>query len=200
MLLPLKGPAAVPEDFIWRMDVERNHAMIRAGLLTDDDPIELLEGWFVAKMRKSPPHSYATGEFRHVIEVMLPPDWHVYSHDPITTADSEPEPDGLVVRGGLRDYADRHPGPEDVALVVEIADVTLTRDRMLKKRIYARAAVPVYWIVNLVDRQIEVYTDPTGPAEEPTYRQRQDYPADAQVPVVVGGAEVGRLTVADLLP
>jgi hypothetical protein len=59
--------------------------------------------------------------------------------------------------------------------------------------------VPVYWIVNLVDRRVQVYTDPTGPADEPTYRQRKDYAETDEVPVTLDGREVGRIPVRELL-
>lgn len=118
----------------------------------------------------------------------------------MTTEDSEPEPDVVVVRGERRQYRDRHPLPHEVALVVEVADATLQRDRKLKKRIYARAGVANYWIINLIESCVEVYTVPSGPAEFPDYQQRQDYgPAD-EIPLVIEGREVGRLAVRDVLP
>jgi Uma2 family endonuclease len=180
--------------------VAQYHEMIRAGILTDEDPVELLEGWLVVKMPKNPPHRLATELTREALGQRLPAGWHVQSQEPVTLADSEPEPDALVVRGDRRQYGDRHPGPQDLALVVEVADTTLARDRGVKKRLYAEARAPVYWVVNLVDNQVEVYTDPTGPAEEPDYRQRQDYSPSAEVPLVIDGREVGRLAVRDLLP
>lgn len=118
----------------------------------------------------------------------------------MTTSDSEPEPDLGIIRGDIRNCVDHHPGPADSALIVEIADSSLRRDRGRKKRIYAGAAVRVYWIVNLVDRQIEVYTDPTGPGDKPDYRQHDDFGPGSAVPVVIDGKEIGRLNVADLLP
>jgi len=84
--------------------------------------------------------------------------------------------------------------------VVEVADASLNRDRTIKKRLYAAAGIAVYWIVNLVDSQVEVYTDPTGPGQQPDYRQRRDFDRAATVPVVIEGKEVGRLAVRDLLP
>jgi Uma2 family endonuclease len=124
----------------------------------------------------------------------------VDSQEPFTTGDSEPEPDVMVVRGALRDYPDGHPRAEHVALVVEVADTSLRTDRGTKKRAYARAGIPVYWIVNLVDRCIEVYTDPTGPTEEPDYHQRREYSPNETIAVVFDGVEVGALPVAELLP
>src|SRR5205823_1917874 len=94
---------------------------------------------------------------------------------------------------------DRHPGPRDTALVIEVAESSLHIDETAMLRACARARVPVYWIVNLVNRRVQVYTDPTGPAEEPAYGQRQDYPETYEVPVVLDGHEVGRIAVRDLL-
>jgi Uma2 family endonuclease len=192
--------AAVPPDVIWRLSVDQYHAMIHAGILTDDDPVELLEGWLVAKMPKNPPHRAVTRLIRQVLERLVPAEWYVDSQEPITTDDSEPEPDVVVVRGETRHYLDRHPGPHDVGLVIEVADTTLQRDRGFKKRLYARAGIPVYWIVNLSDNQCEVYTEPSGPEPQPDYRQRQDYGASDVIPVVLAGVEVGRIAVRELLP
>jgi len=192
--------AAVPTCPIWRLSVDQYHAMIQAGILTDDDPVELLDGWLVLKMPKKPPHRIVTHLIRRALERLVPAGWYVDSQEPITTADSEPEPDIVVVRGQTQHYFDRHPGPQDVALVVEVADTTLEHDRGLKKRLYGQAGIPVYWIANLPDNQFEVYTDPSGPAEEPDYRQRHDYGLADAVPVMIEGVEVGRVAVRELLP
>lgn len=193
-------PPAVPPEPTYRLSVEQYHQMIRAGILTEGDPVELLEGWLVQKMGKNRPHSVATRRLRKALEGIIPAGWMVDSQEPVTTDTSEPEPDGLVARASTEDDIDRQPGPQDVALVAEVAESTLQRDRGWKKRIYARAGIPVYWIVNLVDRQIEVYTEPTGPAEQPDYRRRQDYGPTNQVPVVIAGEEVGRVAASDVLP
>lgn len=192
--------AAVPTDLIWRLSVAQYQAMLRAGILTEDDPIELLEGWLVPKMPKNPVHRAAMRLIRQALEGLMPPEWYVDTQEPITTLDSEPEPDVMVVRGETRRYLDRHPGPSDVALVVEVAEATLQRDRTFKNRLYARARIPVYWIVNLLDNQVEVYSDPSGPVEQPDYRQRQEYRLPDVVPVVIEGIEVGHIAVRELLP
>ena len=115
------------------------------------------------------------------------------------TSDSEPEPDVAVVRGNRRDYGTRHPGPQDTGLAVEVSDSTLDQDRTVKLQIYARARVPVYWIVNVVDRQIEVYEQPSGPTPDPAYGNRRDYrPGDA-VPLVLDGNTVATVPVTELL-
>ena len=193
-------PATVPTEPIWRLSVAQYHEMIRTGIVTEDDPVELLEGWLVQKMGKNPPHRLAKRLTREALERLVPPGWYVEEQEPVTTDDSEPEPDVSVVRGQPRQYLDHHPGPQDVALLVEVSDATLGRDRGLKKRVYARARVPVYWIVNLPERRVEVYSDPSGPAEQPDYRQRQGYGEADEVPLVIDGREVGRIPVRELLP
>ncbi len=193
-------PPALPPGPVWRFTVDQYHAMIKAGILTEEDRVELLEGWLIPKMTKNPRHCTATWLARTALERVTPAGWYVDSQDPVTTSESEPEPDTAVIRGNRRDYTDRHPGPADTAMLVEVSDSSLGRDRGLKKRVYARAAVPVYWIVNLPENRIEVYSDPTGPADEPDYRQRRDYLAGEEVPVVIDGREVGQVLVRDLLP
>lgn len=195
------GPSAgKPDDFIWRLSVGQYHEMIRTGILTADDPVELLAGWLVYKMPKNPPHRIATRLVQQALEAVVPTGWYVDAQEPITLNDSEPEPDVMIVRGETRDYRDRHPGPEDVALIVEVADSTLERDRGVKRMVYARAGIPVYWIINVSERVLEVYYDPSGPDEDADYRQRRDYGLSDSVQVMIGGLEVGRVAVRDLLP
>ncbi|MFN8489728.1 MAG: Uma2 family endonuclease [Caldilineaceae bacterium] len=199
--LPTIEPSTtVPTEPIGRLSVEHYHAMVQAGILTDDDPIELLEGWLVVKMTKNPPHRVITGLIRQALERILPNGWYVDSQEPITTNDSEPEPDVVIVRGERIDYLERHPGPEDVALVVEVADATVRRDRGTKKRVYARAGIAVYWLVNLVNQQIEVYTQPTQSGKQPDYKQSHIYHLDDRLPVTLNGVEIGQLAVRELLP
>lgn len=174
--------------------------MIQAGILTEDDRVELLEGWIVPKMPHNPPHDGTIQSAGEVISSHLPPGWRVRTQSVVTTSDSEPEPDLAIVRGDRRTYLSRHPGPADVGTVVEVSDTTLARDRDLKARIYARAGIGVYWIINLVDMQIEVYTDPTGPDPSPCYRQRQDFLISQSVPLVLDGQTVAQVRVRDLLP
>ncbi len=199
-LSPLIEPAATPRDPIWRLRVEQYHAMISAGILTADDPVELLEGWLVYKMPQNPPHRVATRLAQTALERILPVGWYVDGQAPITLEDSEPEPDVAIIRGEPRLYVNRHPGPADLALVVEVADATLLRDQGAKKRLYARAGVAVYWIMNLPDRRCEVYSNPSIVGGESDYRQRDDYgPSDA-VQLIIDGQAVGSITVADVLP
>jgi Uma2 family endonuclease len=196
---PMPVPV-VPSDLFWRLSVDQYHQMIEADILTEDDPVELLEGWLIQKMPKKPPHRVITKVTRDALARIAPAGWYVDSQEPVTLQDSEPEPDAAVVRGDTRQFLDRHPGPQELGLVVEVADTSLQRDRTFKKRVYARAGIPVYWIVNLADGLIEVYTEPSGAAEHPDYQRRQDYRPSDEIPLLLEGREVGRLSVRDLLP
>jgi Uma2 family endonuclease len=185
---------------IGRLSVQQYHAMARAGIFPEGAPVELLGGWLVSTMPKSPPHSGCTRLIRKALAPILPMGWEVDSHGAITTDDSEPEPDIALIRSDLRDYVDRHPGPGDVAKIVEVADFSIERDRGIKKSVYAHARIPIYWIVNIPERQVEVYTDPAGTGEEADYQQRRDYGVAETVPVVLNGREIARIAVRDLLP
>src|SRR5579872_6769024 len=122
-----------------RFTVAEYHHMIRTGLLTEDDPVELLEGWLVPKMGCNVPHDLAIERVMETIRA-LAPGWRIRGQSAITLADSEPEPDVAVVRGPIPVQATHHPSPSDIALVVEVADSSL----LDKARIYARANIPVY--------------------------------------------------------
>jgi Uma2 family endonuclease len=193
-------PAPPPEP-VRRFTVDEYHRMIHLGILKEDDPVELLEGWIVAKMPRNPPHDVAVALTQTALSAAVPQAWICRGQSAVTTTDSEPEPDIAVVRGPIRRYVANHPGPADTGLVVEVADSTLTRDRTLKARLYARAAIPIYWIVNIPNRQIEVYSDPTAAdAAEAHYRQRQDFDAFGAVPLVLEECTVSMIPVRDLLP
>jgi Uma2 family endonuclease len=85
-------------------------------------------------------------------------------------------------------------------MLAEVSDSSLDRDRNDKGRIYARARIPIYWIINLFDRQVEVYTDPSGPTAAPAYAKRQIFKVGDAVPVMLDGALVGSIPVAELMP
>ncbi|MEY4531724.1 MAG: hypothetical protein RLZZ156_2445 [Deinococcota bacterium] len=159
-----------PADLgLWRFGIGQYHQMIRQGIL--EDRVELLDGWVVEKMPKNPPHSLANALTRAYFEG-LGLEFLVRTQEPITLLSSEPEPDVVLVKGMLRDYANRHPSAEEIVLVIEISDSTLERDRVWKQRIYAESNIAMYWIVNLVDKQLEIYSQPKhGQYAEPQIYQ-----------------------------
>lgn len=175
-----------------------NH--VRTGFFEEDDPVEFLEGFVVLKMPADPPHDGSTMMAQRLLDRLVPAAWGARCQSGTKLDESRPEPDVAVVRAPLRQYFVRHPEPVDLGLVVEVSDSSLSFDRRHKARVYARDGIPVYWIVNLIDRRVEVYTDPTGPADLPQYQTRQDYPAGTAVPVVLDGVAVGTVPVDELLP
>lgn len=183
----------------FRVSVERYHRMITAGIFTEDDAVELLDGWIVNKMARNRRHIIVTTLVSHAFAELIDDQHHIETESVLTLATSEPEPDVMIVRGSLLDY-DEHPTGHDVPLLVEVADSSLQRDQTHKKQIYAAAEIPVYWVVNLPERQIEVYSQPSGVTANPNYYQLQSYRSDDEIPVLVDGREIGRIPVKSLLP
>src|SRR5262245_61940767 len=107
----LPGGPHLPPEPVWPLTVQQYHAMIRAGILNEDDPIELLEGHLVQKMPKNPLHSFVTEALREAAAAVLPEGFIVRSQEPVTLPTSEPELDITIARGKRIDYAKRHPGP-----------------------------------------------------------------------------------------
>jgi Uma2 family endonuclease len=162
-----------------------------------DVRIELVDGRIFRRDDMNPPHVVTTGRAKRAIESVLPSGRFIRKDEPIRIPDfNEPFPDLAVAHGDMETYAERHPGPKDVSLVIEISDATLGKDRGDKRINYGRAGIPVYWIVNLVDRQIEVYSGP----QPDGYATRADYRSGQHVPVVMDGTIVGQIAVDDVLP
>ncbi len=176
--------------------------LIAAGILTKDDKIELIEGLLVQREPRDPPHDGTVGIVADVLNAVLPDGWNYRCLSSLELPDSQPEPDFAVVRGSgdRRTYMTHHPTPADTALVIEVANATLAFDQRDKARIYARASVVCYWIINLEDRRIEVHTQPSGPGDSPAYASVQNYAPGDAVPLVLDGATVATIPVADLLP
>jgi Putative restriction endonuclease len=200
MTPPTGGMFQLPPYPVWKFSVDDYHRLIESGVLTEDDPVELLEGWIVPKMPRNTPHDVCLDKSQEALRAILPAGWRLRVQSAITTPDSEPEPDFAIVPGPANRYLANHPLPQDITTLIEVADSSLDRDRNDKGRLYARAAISIYWIINLVDSQVEVHTAPTGPDPSPCYRQRQDYDRNANVPLMIGGQHVGQVAVRDLLP
>jgi Uma2 family endonuclease len=192
-------PAESPPPNIHRFSVEQYDRIVDHGGLGPDDRLELLEGWIVDKMLQDPPHAYVTDITRDLLQAVLPKDWKLRDQKPIATPDSRPEPDLAVVRGPLQRYLHQHPAAADIAFVVEVADSTIETDRLRKLRIYARVRIPVYWIINIPERTVEVYAQPKA-GKTPSYRQCEIFGRHEAIPVIVEGQEIGRIPVREILP
>ncbi|MGH2459093.1 MAG: Uma2 family endonuclease [Chloroflexota bacterium] len=142
-----------------RWSREEYDKMIDAGILGPDDRVELLEGEIVQVAPQHAPHASGVVAAGEALRSVYGAGFSVRIQLPLAaTADSEPEPDVAVVRGHWRDFTRAH--PTTALLVVEVADSSHPADRRRKGRIYAHAGIAEYWIVNLIDRVVEVYRDP----------------------------------------
>jgi len=173
--------------------------LIETGFLGPGDKVELLGGQLCVSEPQNNPHATAISLGLEALRQALAPGWHVRVQLPIALDDeSEPEPDLAVVSGGPRDYADH---PSRPALLVEVSDASLALDRGHKGSLYARARLPEYWIVNLVDRVLEVGREPGLEAGAPygwAYRVVLTLGPDERVTPLA--APTARIPVADLLP
>jgi Uma2 family endonuclease len=179
-----------------RITVDEYERIIASGVLNEPKKVALIDGYLVTKMGKSPEHGFSVKEVLKELARTLPPGWTWRQEQPVRISPyDEPEPDIAIVRGSDADYRHRIPEATDVGLLVEVSATTVNADRM-QGNVYGRSAIPVYWIVNLVDRQVEVYTDP-GPTG---YASRTDFMSGQQVAVVIEGRPVGQIAVDNILP
>src|SRR5712692_3578096 len=174
--------------------------LIDYGFLDEDDPIELLDGLLLVKEPQASPHRTAVLLAAKAVERAFGEGWFVQTQSPIILDDrSEPEPDVCVVRGSPRDYVDSH--PTRPALIVEVTQAGLRIARGRKAAAYARARIADYWIVNLIDRVLEVHRQPMrpGPARRHWgYAAIETLGADATLAPLA--APSAGIRVVDLLP
>ncbi len=188
----------MPNGPVRKFSVAEYHQMIAAAVLTENDAVELLEGWIVPKMPHNPLHDWTVQGIDDQLRLRLPPGWGIRIQMAVTLLDSEPEPDVAVVVGDRRKFRNRHPGPEDIGLIIEVAESTLRQDRTEKAAIYARAEIKHYWIVNLVDWRIETFSQPRSAGRRSTYLKKPVYRAGGSIPLVLGQHRVS-VPVDDLL-
>lgn len=162
--------------------------------------VELIEGQVIDRAAMKSPHAIAIDLMDVALQSVLREGYYIRQQKPFVISDlSEPEPDIAVVPGMIRDYAEAH--PTTATLLVEVADTSLRYDRTVKDSLYAKAGIAEYWILNLGDRQLEIYVDPAiDKAAEYgfSYRTKRKYDSRQVVSSVVG-VEVA-IAVADLLP
>jgi len=173
--------------------------MVEAGILGEDDHVELIDGEIVKMAPQGKPHAAAIRRVHVALQRAFGPERYVQVQLPMTPDDvSEPEPDLAVLPGSPWDFDEEHPAT--ALLVVEVAESSLSFDRKRKGGLYARAGIPEYWIVNLKRGRLEVYRDPAPDASADLgwrYRTvRSLVPGDEIVPLGIDEP----VAVSDLLP
>lgn len=162
----------------------------------DGAKAELLGG-IVFKMTAKPPHMIAVHRLVDGLKRLAPePEWVVTKEDSIELGRWLPLPDSTILRGPLESYSERLPAKHDIRLIVEVSDTTYAKDRGLKYRRYAASRIPVYWIVDLNRRRVEVHSSPSGRS----YRTVEFFEAADHLPVALDGVCVGHILVGDILP
>jgi Uma2 family endonuclease len=189
-----QAPARTSHRQLYRLNVRQFEAMIGAGVF-GSKKVELLDGVMVKKMTMYPPHVFAVmalGELQR--DILSRTDWSVREEKPIHLGTRwRPEPDIVVARGPMIDYAKRTPTQNDAALVIEVADSSYEDDIGLKLKCYEKHGIPEYWVVDLYRRQVEIRT--RGAAGFGTVVVRKE--AD-EIPVTLDGREYGRIAVSRL--
>lgn len=142
--------------------VQDYHQMSELGILDPSERTELIAGQIVLMTAKGTPHVIALQLLASHLQEQIGGIALIRTQDPIRLDNfSEPEPDLAIVKGTILDYAQQHPNPEDVYLVVEVADSTLKQDCEVKDKLYARSSIPEYWVVDIKNRQVQIFRNPT---------------------------------------
>jgi Uma2 family endonuclease len=157
---------AIPERQTRRWSRLEYERLIDLGVFQPGEPIELIGGELLVAEPQGPPHYTAIRKVGRSLERAFGPGWEIRTQGPMGLGEeSEPEPDVAVVPGEPEDYGSAH--PSGAALIVEVSESSLVFDRNHKGSVYARAGIPDYWIVNLVEGVLEVYRDPAPDAAAP---------------------------------
>lgn len=176
--VPVLPHSRAPTFSVRRFTIEEYHRMGEVGILGEDDRVELIDGNILKMSPVGSQHAACVSLLNRLLRP-VEESAIVRIEDPIVLNDeTEPQPDIAVVRFKEKLYADAHPRPEDVLLIIEVAETSLEEDREIKLPRYAASSIPEVWIVNLVENLIEVYRDPLALANgTPGYHSRMDVPS-----------------------
>jgi len=208
--MPVAQRPGLPEDRAMAVPftVEQYHRMISTGILREGEPIELVDGFLVRKDRSSqganpmtvgPAHALVLAKLAAALGGLEPHGCHFRPQSPITIEpDSEPEPDGAIVRGLPDNYPDRQPAPTDVCCVIEVSDSSLAFDRTTKLRLYADAGIARYLVFNLIHHMIEDYEQPL--VGQGRYERLTVHHRDSTIRLPLPDGSSRDLTVERLIP
>jgi Uma2 family endonuclease len=143
--------------------VQDYHRMSELEILDPNERTELISGQIIYMVAKGTPHVITLQLLASTLLDQLGRTALIRTQDPISLDNSsEPEPDLVIVRGNILDYADRHPQPADIYLVVEVASSTLKQDCEIKDKLYAKASIADYWVIDIPNHQVHIFRDPTS--------------------------------------
>ena len=168
-----------------KWSIEDYHCMIAANILKNRH-VELLDGEIIQMSPEGPLHRKTTDSVADYLRSLFPGRAKIYEAHPVTLPDSEPEPDIAIVKLPTSLYDTRHPEPQDIYLLIEIADTTLNIDLERKQFTYARASIREYWVVNVDAQQLIVFRQPSGGR----YQIRQTLEAGTLYPLAFPEIEV----------
>jgi Uma2 family endonuclease len=160
------------ERKLWTRD-----EVARLSEIFPEEKYELIEGELIDKTGQNPPHAYVIAVLNKILGSVFPGRLRIQSSITLPEPEgirSEPLPDIVVVRKESTEYFYRHPGPQDIALLIEVSDTSLPMDRATKARIYARCGIELYWVVDIPGRRIIVYRNP-GPEEHNSVNIYQEH-------------------------
>lgn len=192
-------PTEVPFD----LDVDLFARMVESGLVPRDRRVFLLEGRLFEKMAKTKAHGSVGASVTRAIDRRLPDEWSLWPESTIVLDPlNAPLPDFAVVRSGDllgRAAPERYPGPGDVGLLIEIAVSSLRADLTAALEMYARAGIPVYWVVDVVGRRILVHDEPKVVEGRGEYARVEIFRAGDAPPLTLDGREVARVPFEEIL-
>ncbi|MEG3990665.1 Uma2 family endonuclease [Microcoleus sp. S28C3] len=144
-----------------RFSIAEYHRLGELGFFAPDERVELIRGEIIIMAAKGRLHSFCNSLLVEELIILLARRARVRAQEPIILSDdSEPEPDVVIARNRADRYLSSHPEPADILLVIEVSDSTLKYDRATKLSLYAETGISNYWILNLVDNQLEMHSEP----------------------------------------
>jgi Uma2 family endonuclease len=173
-----------------------------------DRHAELIDGRIMERPDVDPPHALVGNLLNIILSGLLHDQslsnrYYVSIGMPLRISEyTEPLPDVMIIRGTPRSYASKHPGPTDMALVIEVSFSTLSKDRGKKLRLYAQAGVETYWIIDIKNRRIEAYTDPISKPDrtQSSYRNKRVFKSGDKIEIKLGAKPIGKIAVSEILP
>lgn len=179
----------------FRLSLEQYQLMINSGILTEEHKVELILGQIIQKIPITTQHSATASKIRRYFSKKYTDQYEICSENPVELPnESQPEPDCVIAMFREDFYVNKHPTPPEIFVVIEVAKSTLYTDRYLKAAAYAGAGIKEYWIINLVDNQIEIHLNPN--TETNTFADVSQYKRDQEFDSPFAGI----IKVSNLLP